>query len=107
MNSFEALISGLVQCKPGMISSRSSAFLLFNGKGGNNLNTQASTGGWSIDRLRAELDWLVQENIESIERQTFLGVSAAELGKHKECLERIREVSGFLLAALKGIRHSQ
>ena len=71
------------------------------------MNQQASPHGWSIDRLRAELDWLVQENIESIERQTFLGVSAAELGKHKERLERIREVSESFLAALKGIRHGR
>ena len=77
------------------------------GKGENHLKKQDPASGTTIDRLRDELECLMQENIESIERQIFLGVSAEELGKHKERLERIREVSEAFVEALKRIRHSQ
>jgi len=81
-------------------------FRAVQGKGENHLKQQDPANGTTIDRLRDELECLMQENIESIERQIFLGVSAGELGRHKELLERIREVSEAFVEALKGIRQS-
>jgi hypothetical protein len=82
-------------------------FRAVQGEGENHLKKQDPANGTTIDRLRDELECLTKENIESIERQIFLGVSAGELGKHKERLERIREVSEAFVEALKRIRHSQ
>ena len=82
-------------------------FRAVQGEGENHLKKQDPANGTTIDRLRDELECLMKENIESIERQIFLGVSAGELGRHKELLERIREVSEAFVEALKRIRHSQ
>ena len=55
----------------------------------------------SIERLRDELLRLFQENLERLEKQVFMGITPEEFRQQKEGLERIREVSAELLAALK------
>lgn len=60
--------------------------------------------GPSVDQLSAELERLMREQIESLARQTFLGITADELRGEKERLQRIREVSADFLEALKRIR---
>jgi hypothetical protein len=60
--------------------------------------------GSSVDQLSAELERLMREQIESLARQTFLGITAEELRREKERLQRIREVSADFLEALKRIR---
>jgi hypothetical protein len=58
----------------------------------------------SVEKLSAELERLMREQIESLARQTFLGITAEELLPEKERLQRIREVSADFLEALKRIR---
>jgi hypothetical protein len=58
----------------------------------------------SVEKLSAELERLMREQIESLARQTFLGITAEELLREKERLQRIREVSADFLEALKRIR---
>jgi hypothetical protein len=60
--------------------------------------------GPSVEKLSEELELLMREQIESLVRQTFLGISAEELQREKERLERIREVSADFLEALKRSR---
>jgi hypothetical protein len=55
----------------------------------------------SVEQLRDELGRLMQEQIESLARQTFVGITEAELNEEKERLKRIREVSADFLEALK------
>ena len=43
----------------------------------------------------------MQEHIESMQRQIFLGITAEELREHAERLRRIHEVSADFLEALK------
>jgi hypothetical protein len=57
--------------------------------------------GPSVEKLSAELERLMREQIESLARQTFLGISAEELQRERERLQRIREVSADFLEALK------
>jgi hypothetical protein len=52
--------------------------------------------------LRQELSRLMEEQVESLRTQTYLGIDPAELKKQEERLKRIREVSADFLAALKG-----
>jgi hypothetical protein len=59
--------------------------------------------GPSIEQLRDELTRLMREHIESIQKQTFLGISPEEVLLEKERLQRIREVSADFLEALKRI----
>jgi hypothetical protein len=59
--------------------------------------------GPSIEQLRDELTRLMREHIESIQNQTFLGISPEEVLLEKERLQRIREVSADFLEALKRI----
>jgi len=59
--------------------------------------------GSSVEQLRDELQRLMHEHIESMQRQTFLGISPEELRRQKELMERIREVSADFLEALKRI----
>lgn len=59
--------------------------------------------GSSVEQLRDELQRLMHEHIESMQRQTFLGISPEELRRQKELMERIREVSADFLEALKKI----
>ncbi len=55
----------------------------------------------SAQKLRDELNRLMMEQIESLKKQTFGGLSAEELRQQEELLKRIREVSADFLAALK------
>jgi hypothetical protein len=57
--------------------------------------------GRSAAELREELSRLMEEQMESLRRQTFLGLDNAELRREHERLKRIREVSADFLAALK------
>jgi hypothetical protein len=57
--------------------------------------------GRSAAELREELGRLMEEQMESLKRQTFLGVDNVELRRQEERLKRIREVSADFLAALK------
>ncbi len=59
--------------------------------------------GASVEKLRDELARLMQEHIESMQRQTFLGITAEELRQEKDRLQRIRELSADFLEALKKI----
>ena len=51
--------------------------------------------------LGDELEQLMREQIESLTKQTFLGINSEDLSREKQRLERIREVSADYLAALK------
>ena len=55
----------------------------------------------SVEKLSVELERLMREQIESLARQTFLGITSEELLREKERLQCIREVSADFLAALK------
>ncbi len=57
-----------------------------------------------VEKLSAELERLMREQIESLASQTFLGITPEELRREKERLQRIREVSADFLEALKRIR---
>ncbi|MGA1987156.1 MAG: hypothetical protein ABSG72_12895 [Candidatus Sulfotelmatobacter sp.] len=61
--------------------------------------------GRSAEELREELGRLMEEQMESLKKQTFLGLDKVELHRQEERLKRIREVSADFLAALK--RESQ
>jgi hypothetical protein len=58
----------------------------------------------SVEQLRAELERLMREQIESLARQTFLGMSPKEVRGEKNRLRHIREVSADYLEALKKSR---
>jgi hypothetical protein len=55
----------------------------------------------SAKALGDELERLMREQIESLTKQTFLGINPEDLSREKQRLERIREVSADYLAALK------
>jgi|HubBroStandDraft_6_1064221.scaffolds.fasta_scaffold02902_4 hypothetical protein len=58
--------------------------------------------GRSAEELSAELNRLMQEQIESLQKQTFEGHRDEEvLRRHEERLKRIREVSADFIAALR------
>jgi len=57
--------------------------------------------GRSAAELRKELTRLMEEQLENLKDQTFLGVSAEALRRQEEQLKRIREVSADFLEALK------
>jgi hypothetical protein len=57
--------------------------------------------GSKLELLRDELERLMREHIESMKKQTFLGISPEELRQEKERMQRIREVSADYLEALK------
>jgi hypothetical protein len=57
-----------------------------------------------VEKLSAELERLMREQIESLASQTFLGITSEELRREKERLQRVREVSADFLEALKRIR---
>jgi hypothetical protein len=59
--------------------------------------------GPGIKEIRDELERLMEEQIESLQEQTFLGISEEDLQKEKERLKRIRELSAEFLEALKRI----
>jgi hypothetical protein len=58
-------------------------------------------GGRSAKAIREELSRLMQEQIESLKKETFAGLSPEELRQQEMRLKRIREVSADFLAALK------
>jgi len=53
------------------------------------------------NRLQQELRRLMEEQVDSLKAQTFIGISQEELRNQDERLKRIREVSADLLALLK------
>lgn len=55
----------------------------------------------SIEKLSSELQRLMREQIESLAKQTFLGITPEELRQEKQRLQCIREVSADYLEALK------
>ncbi|HWY20400.1 MAG TPA: hypothetical protein VNX26_04220 [Candidatus Acidoferrum sp.] len=57
--------------------------------------------GPSVEKIRDELEQLMREHIESMQKQTFLGITPEELRRQKERMQRIREVSAAFLEALK------
>jgi hypothetical protein len=57
--------------------------------------------GRSVEEIRRELERLMREQLESLEVQTFGGLSEEELQQQKARLKRIREVSADFLAALR------
>ncbi|HTC46704.1 MAG TPA: hypothetical protein VK722_05255 [Candidatus Aquilonibacter sp.] len=57
----------------------------------------------SVEQIRDELERLMLEQIESLRKQTFLGVTPEELEQEKERLKRIREMSAEFLKVLKRI----
>ena len=59
--------------------------------------------GPGIKEIRDELERLMREQIESLQEQTFLGISEKDLQREKERLRRIRELSAEFLEALKKI----
>ena len=58
----------------------------------------------SVGKLRDELERLMREHIESMQRETFLGISPEDLQREKERMQRIREVSADFLEALKRLQ---
>jgi hypothetical protein len=58
--------------------------------------------GRSLEELRDELNRLMQEHIESVKAETFLGrLDEEALLQQEQRLKRIREVSADLLLALR------
>jgi hypothetical protein len=57
----------------------------------------------SIHQLRDQLERLMREHIDTMQKQTFVGLSAEEFRREQERMERIREVSADFLEALKNI----
>jgi hypothetical protein len=62
--------------------------------------------GRSAAQIREELSRLLEEQVESLKKQTFLGLDNAEQRRQETRLKRIREVSADFLAALKRERES-
>jgi hypothetical protein len=57
----------------------------------------------NVQELRDELARLMREHIDSMARQTFLGITPEQLRQETERMQRIRQVSAELLEALKRI----
>jgi hypothetical protein len=57
--------------------------------------------GPNVEELRDELERLMREHIDSMAKQTFLGISPEDLHREKERMQRIREVSADFLEALR------
>jgi hypothetical protein len=60
--------------------------------------------GPSVEKLREELKRLMRDHLESLEKETYLGISEDELRRQRDQLKRIREVSADFLEALKRSR---
>jgi hypothetical protein len=54
-----------------------------------------------IEDLRRELNHLMQEQVETLQKETFGGLGKEELRQEEERLKKIREVSADFLEALK------
>jgi hypothetical protein len=57
--------------------------------------------GRSTEEIRQELEGLLREQIDSLQAQTFGGLSEEELREEQERLKRIRELSADFLSAVK------
>ena len=57
--------------------------------------------GRSVKELRDELNRLMREQVESLQKETFGGLGEVELKQQEERLKKIREVSADFLAALR------
>jgi hypothetical protein len=57
--------------------------------------------GRSVKEIRHELERLMLEQVESLNAQTFGGLSDEELHEETERLKRIRELSADYLSAMK------
>ena len=57
--------------------------------------------GSDVKKLRDELAQLMQEQIESLKKETFGPLNPDELLQQRERLRRIREVSADFIATLK------
>jgi hypothetical protein len=55
----------------------------------------------TVEELSRELHRLLEEQIESLRKQTFGGLDQEELLQQQQRLKRIREVSADFLAALR------
>ncbi|HZW94969.1 MAG TPA: hypothetical protein VFF64_18620 [Candidatus Eremiobacteraceae bacterium] len=55
----------------------------------------------STAELRDELHRLMTEQMESLQKQTFIWLDETEVKQQEERLKRIREMSADFLAALK------
>ena len=60
--------------------------------------------GRSTQEIRNELERLMREQVESLQAQTFGGLSEQELREEQERLKRIRELSADFLSAVKRTR---
>ena len=58
-------------------------------------------GGRSAIEISEELNRLMLEQIESLRKETFVGMTPDEMRRQEERLKRIRQVSADFLAALK------
>ena len=65
------------------------------------LNKQTAPYPANLDQIRVELHRLMQEHIQSMENQTFLGINSDDLLQHRLRLDRIRKVSADFLEALE------
>lgn len=54
-----------------------------------------------LAKLRDELEGLMRGHMESMAKQTFLGITPELIREEKERLQRIRELSADFLEALK------
>ena len=57
--------------------------------------------GPNAEKIREELERLMREQVESLQRQTYLGITAEDSQQEKARLQRIRELSSDYLEALK------
>jgi hypothetical protein len=55
----------------------------------------------SLNKLRNELARLMEQQLESLKSETFVGISKDQFREQDKRLNRIREVSADLLALLK------
>ena len=53
------------------------------------------------EKIREELEALMREQVESLARQTYLGITEEEVAQERVRLQRIRELSADYLEALK------
>ena len=57
--------------------------------------------GRNTEEIRDELEGLMRDQVESLQAQTFGGLSEEELREEQERLKRIRELSADFLSALE------
>jgi hypothetical protein len=55
----------------------------------------------NLKEISDDLERLMREQMESLQRQTFLGITEEEIDCERERLKHIREVSAEFLEALK------